>query len=87
MHAMREQIADALLDSPGMRNDVSDVAVFKAQEALGAVPDARRRSGSGAGSGFFMIGVKSSERLPIESLTNQHKNLCSSAAVPSCCSR
>ena len=39
---MREQIADALLDSPGMRNDVSDVAVFKgAQEALGAVPDVR----------------------------------------------
>ena len=39
---VREQIADALLDSPGMRNDVSDVAVFKAaQEALGAVPDVR----------------------------------------------
>ncbi|MBJ67444.1 MAG: hypothetical protein CME28_05470 [Gemmatimonadetes bacterium] len=39
---VREQIADALLDSPGMRNDVSDVAVFKgAQEALGDVPDVR----------------------------------------------
>ena len=39
---VREQIADALLDSPGMRNDVSDVAVFKgAQEALDDVPDVR----------------------------------------------
>ena len=39
---VREQIADALLDSPGMRDDVSDVVVFKgAQEALDAVPDER----------------------------------------------
>lgn len=39
---VREQIADALLDSPGMRDDVSDVAVFKgAQEALNSVPDVR----------------------------------------------
>ena len=39
---MREQIADALLDSPGMQKDVSDVTVFKgAQEALDAVPDVR----------------------------------------------
>ena len=39
---VREQIADALLDSPSMRNDVSDVAVFKgAKEAVDAVPDVR----------------------------------------------
>ena len=39
---MREQIADALLDSPSMRNDVSDIAVFKgAKEAVNAVPDVR----------------------------------------------
>ena len=39
---VREQIADALLDSPGMQKDVSDVTVFKgAQEALDAVPDVR----------------------------------------------
>lgn len=39
---VREQIADALLDSPSMRNDVSDVAVFKgAKEAVNAVPDVR----------------------------------------------
>ena len=39
---VREQIADALLDSPGMRDGVSDVVVFKgAQEALDAVPDER----------------------------------------------
>ena len=39
---VREQIADALLDSPGMRSDVSDVAVFKeAHEALDDVPDVR----------------------------------------------
>ena len=39
---VREQIADALLDSPGMRNDVSDIAVFKgAKEAVNSVPDAR----------------------------------------------
>ena len=29
---VREQIADALLDSPGMRNDVSDVASLKGLE-------------------------------------------------------
>ena len=39
---VREQIADALLDSPSMRNYVSDVAVFKgAKEAVNAVPDVR----------------------------------------------
>ena len=39
---VREQIADALLYSPGMRDSVSDVVVFKgAQEALNAVPDER----------------------------------------------
>ena len=39
---VREQIADALLDSPSMRNDVSDVAVFnRAKEAVNAVPDVR----------------------------------------------
>lgn len=39
---VREQIADALIDSPGMQDGVSDVVVFKgAQEALKAVPDER----------------------------------------------
>jgi len=39
---VREQIADALLDSPSMRNDVSDMAVFRgAKEAVNAVPDVR----------------------------------------------
>ena len=39
---VREQIADALLDSPSMRDDVSDVAVFnRAKEAVNAVPDVR----------------------------------------------
>ena len=39
---VREQIADALIDSPGMRDSVSDVVVFKgAQKALDAVPDER----------------------------------------------
>ena len=39
---VREQIADALIDSPGMRDSVSDVVVFKgSQKALDAVPDER----------------------------------------------
>ena len=39
---VREQIADALIDSPGMRDSVSDVVVFKgSQKALNAVPDER----------------------------------------------
>lgn len=55
---VREQIADALLDSPGMRNDVSDMVVFKgAKEALGAVPEVREDKVSEARqrveSGFY----------------------------------
>ena len=58
---VREQIADALLDSPGMRDDVSDVVVFKgAQEALDAVPDEREDKVSEARqrveSGFYNQG-------------------------------
>ena len=58
---VREQIADALLDSPGMRDDVSDVIVFKgAQEALDAVPDEREDKVSEARqrveSGFYNQG-------------------------------
>ena len=58
---VREQIADALLDSPGMRDDVSDVVVFKgAQEALDAVPDEREDRVSEARqrveSGFYNQG-------------------------------
>ena len=58
---VREQIADALLDSPGMRDDVSDVVVFKgAQEALDAVPDEREDKVSEARqrveSGFYNRG-------------------------------
>ena len=58
---VRERIADALLDSPGMRNDVSDVVVFKgAQEALDAVPDEREDKVSEARqrveSGFYNQG-------------------------------
>ena len=55
---VREQIADALLDSSGLRNDVSDVAVFKgAKEAMGAVPDVRedkvREARQRVESGFY----------------------------------
>ena len=58
---VREQIADALLDSPSMRDDVSDVVVFKgAQEALDAVPDEREDKVSEARqrveSGFYNQG-------------------------------
>ena len=58
---VREQIADALLDSPGMRDDVLDVVVFKgAQEALDAVPDEREDKVSEARkrveSGFYNQG-------------------------------
>ena len=58
---VREQIADALLDSPSMRDDVSDVVVFKgAQEALDAVPDEREDKVSEARqrveSGFYNRG-------------------------------
>ena len=58
---VREQIADALLDSPSMRDDVSDVVVFKgAQEALDAVPDEREDRVSEARqrveSGFYNQG-------------------------------
>ena len=58
---VREQIADALLDSPGMRNDVSDMVVFKgAKEAVGSVPDVREDKVSEARqrveSGFYNQG-------------------------------
>ena len=55
---VREQIADALIDSPGMRDDVSDVAVFKgAQKALDDVSSVREDKVSEARkrveSGFY----------------------------------
>ena len=55
---MREQIADSLLESDGLKAAVSDIEVFRgARQQLDAVPDVRAEKVDDArqrvGSGFY----------------------------------